>query len=124
MSYIKFKAQANGATPNAMRVYYGQVLHLLKVDVKNPDREPTTSLLALIRVSDVQAESVLGDGCFTALKVTQREFRGQTVIDATNILGVAARVRDRGVSYFVERPGSLDFFQNTMQLEEVGDNEV
>jgi hypothetical protein len=73
---------------------------------------------------ETRKTSIMKDGAIIMVN-PQRQVRGLTVVDANEILGVAARVVDRGRSFFVERPGSLDFFKNTLTIEELdGDNDV
>lgn len=39
------------------------------------------------------------------------------MIDANEILAVAARVMDRGEEFFVEQAGSMDFFRDPLHTE-------
>lgn len=74
--------------------------------------------MALIRPCEVVATKILRDSSFTLMS-TDNTFKGQIVIGIEDILSIAARVQDRGRSYFVEQPGSLDFFENTLHIEDI-----
>lgn len=101
-------------------VLYGQLQHVICPSLRIPNRgtaELTTFVLAIIQVCEITTTSDLRDGSFT-LHSTRDGFKGVTVVDVSDILGVAARVCDRGQYYFVEQPGSMDFFKNVLHIEE------
>jgi len=129
MSYVKFTAvvDANANCRNTpqhleKRTCYGQLQHLFYINVVD---DPVTlqtrpHLVALIRFCPTKAIEVVGDGRITLIS-TGGNLGALVAVDVNDIVGVAARVEDRGQWYFVERPGSLDFFKNALHIEDIED---
>jgi hypothetical protein len=89
------------------RIGYGQAQRFLHVI--SEEQQKTLGVLAVLKTCRLESRRIVnsfswpcGTGTFGSVKV----------IAVEQILGVAARVLDRGTEVFLEQPGSMDFFHD------------
>lgn len=108
------------------KTLFGQLQRLLRITVDDPlitkSSAPVECVLAVVQTCNMITHSTSSgpDALFTIVS-TDGAFRGTTIIDANDVLAVAARVVDRGEEFFVEQAGSVDFFKNPQHAELLDD---
>lgn len=107
------------------QICYGQLQELLCVKISDSHQErlklqhDLRDILVLAIINRCKTESrTAHDGLLTFVS-TDGHFDGYTVVDAGEIVTLSARVEDRGKQFFIEQPGSMDFFRYTQHMEEL-----
>lgn len=127
---FKKTIDANARFPNRpvilqKQITYGQLQRIVEITVAHNvahnqsscASSPNHHVIAVVKLCRLKIQEEQG---LLPLISTDGTFGRTVVVDAKDIVAVAARVLDRGEAFFVEQPGTMDFFTDTtQQVEEV-----
>lgn len=128
---FKKTIDANARYPNRpvilqKQITYGQLQRIVEITIHSNGAQnqgscagsPTRCVIAIVKLCRLVIREE--QGLLPSIS-TDGTFGRTVVIDVKDIVGVAARILDRGEAFFVEQPGTMEFFTDTTQQVEAVD---